>query len=140
MSVYEHSILLAILEAKRPLTAIEISHRTRTPTSTVYRVCAGSNRIETIEGRPAKFYAERHAELDANSILVKYQKPQEGWLTWTEDAKGLISQLLDIDKKSQNDRETRAQGLRGVGILLLSLAKDIEEGLDRPNWRERLDK
>lgn len=140
MSAHEHSIVLALHEAKRPLTAREIAVRTRTPISTVYRVVTEAESIQNVGGRPCKFYAERHAEMDANNIVVRYQKPAEGWLAWSETAKASVSQLLDIDTKSANQRALLAKGLRGMGILFMSLAKDIEDGVSRPDWRKKLDK
>lgn len=140
MSPNEHSIRLALYDAKRPLTVAEIAVRTGISTASVYRICDDSEAIQNIGGRPYKFYAERHAEMDANNLLVRYQKPAEGWLAWSEDIKYRIPELLNIDDRSASQRATIAEALQGIGVLFLSLSRDLADGVNRPDWRKRLDK
>lgn len=140
MASYEHSVILALVTAGRPLTAKEIAQRTRIGLVSVYRICERSPNILELGGRPAQYYAKKYDELDTNTTLVEYQQPSEGWLEWVTTAKESFSKLIDIDVKSRNERKLRAQALLGLGVLLISLSRDIMKGLDRPDWRDLLDK
>lgn len=138
----EHSILLALLSAGRPLTAIEIATMTKASPATVYRVVGNSDKITTLPGRPARYYAARYAEMDTNKVIVVRQNPDAGWLDWTDTIKKMISQteLMTIDDKDRASRATKAQALMGIGTLFISLSAELTEGLDRPDWLERLEK
>lgn len=140
MSVYEHSILLALLNASRPLTVKEIAQRTRSSMATVYRICAESPKILNVGGRPAQYYAKRYDELDAKNILVGYEHPKEGWLNWIENANWSLKDLLDVNTHDIKKRTTRADALHALGVMFLSLSSDIREGISRPDWREILER
>lgn len=140
MTITEHSILLALLNAQRPLTAKEIAQRTRTPLATVYRVCAESSKILNVGGRPVQFYAKRYDELDAKHILVEYEHPREGWLNWIENANWSLQDLLDVATHDIKKRMIRADALQALGVMFLSLSSDIKEGISRPDWREILER
>ena len=140
VNVAEHSIILALLNAKRPMTAKEISRRTRTSLAAVYRICTESNAILCLGGRPAQFYAKRYDELDTNHILVDYYHPEGGWINWIENANISLDEVLDIDTNDLKKRNTQAEALRALGILFLSLSQDINTGLSRPDWRDLLER
>lgn len=106
----------------------------------MYRICDKSPEILTLGGRPARYYARKYDELDTNSTLVEYQRPDEGWFDWIENAKQTFDTLANIDTKSKHERNVIANGLHAFGILLISLSLDIKKGLDRPDWRNILDK
>jgi transcriptional antiterminator len=138
MSPTEHSLILSIMLAGRPLTVKELAKRTSISEPTVYRVCSNSEKLLSTGTRPAQFYATKYAELDTNKLLVTRQRPDVGWIDWAKDTKNNINQLLDIDDDKRSRRELKAQALRGIGTLLLSLSQDITDTLDRPDWREHL--
>ena len=138
-AITEHSFLVALLSAARPLTAVELSIYTKTSLATVYRVTAASDKIEQLDTRPVRFYATKYAELDTNRILVDVQRPAESWLEWSKNAKTNIIPLLDINDPKKKSRELKAQALRGYGTLLISLSNELMHTLDRPDWHERLE-
>jgi hypothetical protein len=138
MNSNEHSILLAIHNAYRPLTVKEISQRTRIPVASVYRICAESQKVLNVGGRPVQFYAKQYDELDANHILVDREKPLEGWLEWIDNANWSIPDLLKVDTNDTKERKHRADALRALGVMFLSLSNDLREGLGRPDWRDLL--
>jgi len=138
MSITEHSVMLALLNAERPLTAKEIAQRTRTSLATVYRICAESPRILNVGGRPVQFYAKRYDELDAKHILVEYEQPAEGWLEWIENANWSLQDLLDVSTHDIKTRTAKADALQALGVMFMSLANDIREGIGRPDWQELL--
>lgn len=140
LTVVEHSIILALLNAKRPMTAKDIARRTGTALATVYRICAESPAILCLGGRPAEFYAKRYDELDTNHILVDYFHPEGGWMNWIEHANLSLAEVLDIDTSDLKKRNTQAEALRALGIIFLSLSQDLNAGLSRPDWRELLER
>jgi hypothetical protein len=95
--------------------------------------------ILDLGGRPAQYYAKKYDELDAKSTVIEYQRPDEGWFDWAENAKQTIQRLLDIEEPNKTKRKNIAKALYALGILLISLSKDINKGLDRPDWRTILD-
>ncbi len=139
MASYEHSVLLALVTAGRPLTAKEIAQRTRIGLVSVYRICERSPNILELGGRPAQYYAKKYDELDTNSVVIEFQRPAEGWFEWVESAKQTFETLSNIGTKSRHERSVIATGLRALGILLISLSNDIMKGLDRPDWYKLLE-
>jgi hypothetical protein len=140
MSNAEHSVMLALLNAQRPLTVKEIVQRTKISSATVYRICSNSPRILNLGSRPVQFYAKRYDELDAKHILIEYGRPKEGWLDWAEDANLSLKDLLDINTNDTKKRLVRADALTALGTLFLSLSNDLREGAGRPDWRNLLER
>lgn len=140
MNTNEHSVMLALLNAQRPLTAKEIVQRTKISMATVYRICAESTKILNVGGRPVQFYAKRYDELDAKHILVEYEHPKEGWLKWIENANWSLQDILDVNTNDMKKRIARADALQALGVMFLSLSNDLKEGISRPDWRDLLER
>jgi len=132
--------MLALLGAQRPLTVRELVQRTRISAATVYRICANSPRILDLGTRPVQFYAKKYDELDAKNILIEYGRPKEGWLNWIEDANITLTDLLDINTNDTKKRLVRADALKALGVLFISLSNDLREGAGRPDWRNLLER
>ena len=111
--------------ADQPLSISDIMFRCGVSYNTVKRVVYGNPRIRQEEGYPATFTATKPDAFDPNVIMIKYDKPQEGWITWLDEIRPLLVSITALsDTMGKEEREKKANMFKSLGRSFLSLGKD----------------
>lgn len=133
-------VLFTLAMADRPLTINDIMFRCGVSYNTVKRAVYGNPRIRQEEGYPATFTATKPDAFDPNVIMIKYDKPQEGWITWLDEIRPLLVSITALsDTMGKEEREKKANMFKSLGRSFLSLGKDIERLIDNDEWAHYLD-
>lgn len=125
--------------ADQPLSISDIMFRCGVSYNTVKRVVYGNPRIKQEEGYPARFSTTKPDEFDPNVLMIKYDKPDEGWLTWLDEIRPLLVSITAMaDTMDKAEREKKANMFKSLGRSFLSLGKDIEKLMDNEEWAHYL--
>lgn len=133
-------VLFTLATSDRPLSIGDVAFRCGLSYNTVKKAVFGDSRITKHEGYPTLFSAELPEQMRTDIMSIRYDKPEEGWLTWLNEIRPLLVSITamseDMDKA---DREKKAQMFKSLGRSFLSLGKDIEALIDNDEWAHYLD-
>lgn len=132
-------VLFTLAMAEVPLSIDDISFRTGLGYNTVKRVVFADPKVTAVAGRPTKYVVSMPAVIDPRLFVVEYDKPQEGWVEWLNAVRPFVVSLLAVDDSmEQSERDRKAKMFRSLATSFLSIANDLEDTLEEPDWFERL--
>lgn len=139
VSSNKNIVLFTLAMADQPLTISDIMFRCGVSYNTVKRVVYGNPMIRQEEGYPARFTASKPGSFDPDVIMIRYDKPDEGWLTWLDRIRPLLVTITAMsDTMDKAERDKKAQMFKSLGRSFLSLGKDIESLMDNDEWAHYL--
>lgn len=122
-------VLTALAMADYPLSIPDIAFRTGLGYNTVKRVVFSDANVVKHGGRPAKYTVEQPSALDRSLLVVKYDRPEQGWGPWLEEIRPLLPTIASLPEGMTKVERTRKINMfESLGTSFLSLAKDLEEG------------
>ena len=133
-------VLFTLAMSDQPLSITDIAFRCGLTYNTVKKIVWSDDRVKKHEGYPALYSAEKPDQFNTEVMRVKYDKPEEGWLTWLDNIRPLLVTITAMSEgMSKEEREKKASMFKSLGRSFLSLGKDIEDLIDNDEWAHYLD-
>ena len=133
-------VLFTLAIADRPLSISDIQFRCGLSYNTVKRAVFGNKQVIRHDEYPARFSVAKPEALSDDVIWARYDKPDEGWITWLNQIRPLLVSITAMpDDMSKDELLKKAGMFNSLGRSFLSLAKDMERLSDHDDWAHYLD-
>ncbi len=124
-------VLFTLATSDKPLTISDMQFRSGMSYNTVKRTVFADSRVVRHEGYPARFTMEMPPEFDTDRMVVDYDKPAEGWITWLNEVRPLLVSITAISKDMSFDElERKSLMFSSLGQSFTSLSKDVASAID----------
>lgn len=140
MNSSSNLVLFTLAMADQPLSIADVSFRTGLSYNTVKKAVLDDERVKRVTGYPSKYSLDKPELFNTDIMSVKYDKPEEGWLTWLQQIRPLLVSITAMPDTLEQDELLKKAGMfKSLGRSFLSLGKDIERLADNDEWAHYLD-
>lgn len=132
-------VLFTLAMSDQPLSIADIAFRCGLSYNTVKKIVWEDERVQKEAGFPALYTVEKPELFDMSVMTVKYDKPEEGWLTWLNSIRPLLVSITAMSETmGKEELEKKASMFKSLGRSFLSLGKDLESLMDNDEWAHYL--
>jgi hypothetical protein len=133
-------VLFTLATSDKPLTISDMQFRSGMSYNTVKRTVFADSRVVRHEGYPARFTMEMPPEFDTRRMVIQYDRPEEGWITWLNEIRPLLVSITAISKDMSLDEvERKSTMFASLGTSFSTLSKDLIDAVnhdDTMDWFE----